>query len=66
MSCSEVSSRGYLVASDDALSAVWYRIWSWNELYLKIDLQTPQKEQKLGGKVSKKTSFGVGMELKKV
>ena len=26
----------------------------------------PQKEQKLGGKVSEKTSFRIGMDLKKV
>ena len=35
-------------------------------MYLKVGLETPKKEQKLGGKVSEKTSFGVGMELKKV
>ena len=48
------------------LSAVWYRIWRWNELYLKIGLQPPKKEQKTRGeKFLKKTSFRVGMELKK-
>ena len=32
---------------------------------LKVGLETPKKEQKLGGKVCEKTSFRVGMELKK-
>ena len=33
---------------------------------MKISLEIPQKEQKLGGKISEKTSFQVGMELGKV
>ena len=60
ISYSEVSSRGYLVLSNDTFvcSVISY-------LEVKIGLETPQKEQKLREKVSEKTSFRVGMELKK-
>ena len=56
ISCSEVSSRGYLVASD----AFVCRVISYSEV--KIGLETSRKEQELGEKVSGKSSFGVGME----
>ena len=49
ISYSEVSSRGYLVASDDAFVC---SVISYSEV--KIGLETPKKEQKLGGKVSEK------------
>ena len=35
-------------------------------LYLKVGFETPQKEKKLGEKVSEKASFQVGMDLQKV
>ena len=64
---SEVNSRGYLIASDKHIhlqcDIVFGGVMS---CFLRAGLETPQKEQKLGGKVSEKTSFRIGMDLKKV
>ena len=64
MSCSEVSSRGYLVASDQhvvcsvtsnlELKRVVFESWFRNP---------PKRTETRGKKVLKKTSFRVGMEL---
>ena len=66
MLCSEVSSRGCLVASDQHVRLQCdIEFGGETSCILKVGLETPKKEQKLGGKVSEKSSFRVGMELKK-
>ena len=65
MVLAEVSSKNYLVAAVNALVfSVIYMKSIWNELYLKVGLETPNKEQKLGEKSSwKKLHFKLGTDL---
>ena len=68
MSCSEVSSRGCLVASDQHVR-LQYDIEFGGETscILKVGLENPPKKKRnYQEKVSEKTSFRVGIELKKV
>ena len=72
MSCSEVSSRGCLVASDQHIRLQCdIEFGGETSCILKVGLETPppppkKESRNYGEKVSEKTSFRLGMELKKV
>ena len=68
MSCSEESNRGYLVASDDAFVCSCDIVLGGEtscvgKLFYKPPKRTETKRKRF---LKKKTSFGVGMELKQV
>ena len=63
---SGVSSRGYFITSDENACLQCDIVFEGQTSCIWMLVKNPQKKTKSRGKVSEKTTFGVGMELQTV